>query len=112
MNVEEARSSVRTVARSLVGTSIATPTRSSVNTVLGVTDEGVLVRAKTVRLVSWTTIDGVIDELFDRRRVTGGSLRRDRVPGGFRSAFIFALLSRTPFARVEKMGAVHELTLI
>jgi hypothetical protein len=53
-------------------------------------------------------IDSVVEALFNRSEVTGEELRRDRVPGGFRSAFIFALLDHTPFVQATVgRGKIH-----
>jgi hypothetical protein len=108
MTLDEAKESVRSTARGLVGTTILTLAQRKPNEVVNVSDEGVTVRAKSTAVVSWEMIDSVVEALFDRSEVSGEELRRDRVPGGFRSAFIFTLLDRTPFvqAKVER-GKIH-----
>ena len=88
----------RSVARSLEGSTINTLARGKPNTVLAVDDEGIMVRARTERLVTWETVDSVIDALLLDGAVRGQDLRASGVAGGFRSAFIFSLLAHTSFA--------------
>ena len=112
MNASEAKTTVRTLAAQLVGKSLPTLTQGRPNTVLALTDEGIVVQARTRQIVRWRWIDEVIDALFVSGEVTGGGLRQARITGGYRSAFVLALLDRTPFAKAHREKREIRLQLV
>jgi hypothetical protein len=104
MDKHQAQQRVREVARQKVGKTIATLAQGRANEILSVSNRAVIVKAKKVEEVTWEMIDGVINELFLRPTVTGEELRRAHVRGGFRSAFIFALLVTAGVAVAHRDG--------
>ena len=111
MDTDQAKAAVRRIAEDLQGRTIPTLAQARPNAIIDVSAEGITVRAKSVQLVRWEWVDEVIDALARSGEVTGVDLRKKRVTGGFRSAFIFALLARTPFARAEVDRGVVRLKL-
>lgn len=98
---------VRVLAKSLEGETLHTPSRGRTNRILYVhATNGIMVHARTDALVTWEMVDSVVDALLTHHEVRRDGLKRDRVPGRFRSAFIFALLSKTSFAEYHD-GALH-----
>lgn len=90
---------VRELAKALEGKTLLTLSRGQSNKILSVhATNGIMVRARSDARITWDMVDSVIDVLLTRHEVRRDEMKQDRVPGRFRSAFIFALLTKTSFA--------------
>lgn len=112
MDRSQAMREVKAAAQKLVGSNLPSLARGEANRIMAVSDKGVTVRTKkSMQDVSWDLIDSVVDELLAKRRVTGQGLRDNRIRGGYRSAFILALLAQTSFATAVREGRSIRLEL-
>ena len=111
MDAATAKRQARELARRLIGETIRTVSQGKPNRIVAVDDKNVLVHAAKESPVSWERNDSIIDELFARATLSQSQLSPRRVYGGYRSAFIFALLSRTSFADVKRHGRATRLEL-
>ncbi|MCH8066246.1 MAG: hypothetical protein IIC90_10560 [Chloroflexi bacterium] len=112
MDLNEALRETRQIAGRLRGQTIGTVAQGRPNTIVDVTDQGVVVRARTKKLVTWDQIDSVVKYLHRRREATGADLKKDNVLGAYRGAFISALLGRCSFADASIVDGIRTLRWI
>lgn len=86
---------------SVVGETIFTLAQRKSNQILDSDDEGLTVLARTESKVRWEWIRDVYDALYHLRQIEPKDVQEGefQTPGGYRGAFIFALLAR--FAHIE-----------
>jgi hypothetical protein len=89
------------IERSLMGETVYTLSQGKPNRILESDDEGLTVLARTESKVRWTWIKDVYEALYHLGEIESEDVQEGefQTPGGYRGAFIFALLAR--FSHIE-----------